>query len=110
MGVKTQILNGYLVWAILVVLAIGFNVALRWLPAKAEASSRNRRMKLSGRAILSSLQYIFRGLKDLEIHIESVYRGAVAYDRAQTGESMLSLTSSRLWLSNIVSACVPNIS
>ncbi|KAH8601068.1 MFS transporter [Bisporella sp. PMI_857] len=35
-GVKTQILSGYLVWVVLIALALGLMVAMRWLPAKAE--------------------------------------------------------------------------
>ena len=35
-GVKGQIFGGHLIWVILVALTIGYNVALRWLPAKAE--------------------------------------------------------------------------
>jgi hypothetical protein len=35
-GVKKHIMNGYFIWAILVALALGYNVVLRWLPAKAE--------------------------------------------------------------------------
>lgn len=35
-GVKRQILSGYLVWVILIASAVGYRVALRWLPAKAE--------------------------------------------------------------------------
>jgi hypothetical protein len=31
-----QFLNGYLVWLVLVILALGFTVAIRWLPEKAE--------------------------------------------------------------------------
>jgi len=35
-GARTQILNGYLVWVIMVLLALGYTVAVRWLPEKAE--------------------------------------------------------------------------
>lgn len=35
-GVKKQIFGGYLIWVVLVALTIGYNVAMRWLPAKAE--------------------------------------------------------------------------
>ncbi|KAK5077067.1 hypothetical protein LTR64_005453 [Lithohypha guttulata] len=35
-GVSKQILKGYLAWVVMVVLAAGFSVAVRWLPEKAE--------------------------------------------------------------------------
>jgi hypothetical protein len=35
-GVKKQIFGGYFIWVILVALTIGYNIAMRWLPAKAE--------------------------------------------------------------------------
>jgi hypothetical protein len=35
-GVKTQILGGYLVWAVMIAIALGLKLALEWLPAKAE--------------------------------------------------------------------------
>ncbi|KZO91658.1 MFS general substrate transporter [Calocera viscosa TUFC12733] len=35
-GIKYQILAGYFCWAVLIVTALGFIVALRWLPEKAE--------------------------------------------------------------------------
>lgn len=35
-GVKRQILGGYLVWAVLVASAAGYRVALKWLPVNAE--------------------------------------------------------------------------
>jgi hypothetical protein len=35
-GVNTQVLGGYLAWVILTVLAVGYIVALRWLPASVE--------------------------------------------------------------------------
>lgn len=35
-GVRLDFLDGYLVWLILVTLALGYTVAIRWLPEKAE--------------------------------------------------------------------------
>ena len=35
-GVRTQILDGYLVWLVLLILALALVPPLRWLPAKAE--------------------------------------------------------------------------
>ena len=35
-GVRTQIFDGYLVWVVLVLLALGYTTAVRWLPEKAE--------------------------------------------------------------------------
>lgn len=38
-GVRNQILKGYLAWVVMIAIAAGFNVALRWLPAKAEGKT-----------------------------------------------------------------------
>ena len=38
-GVRSQILDGYLIWVILVVIAAALNLGLRWLPEKAEGRS-----------------------------------------------------------------------
>lgn len=35
-GAENQILNGYLIWLVLIVLALALNVSIRWLPEKAE--------------------------------------------------------------------------
>jgi hypothetical protein len=35
-GARTQFLDGYLVWIVLVIMAMAFTVAIRWLPEKAE--------------------------------------------------------------------------
>jgi hypothetical protein len=35
-GVKTQIFGGHLIWVVLIALALGYIINLRWLPAKAE--------------------------------------------------------------------------
>jgi hypothetical protein len=35
-GARMQLLNGYLVWLVLIILALAFTVAIRWLPEKAE--------------------------------------------------------------------------
>ena len=35
-GTRTQFLNGYLVWVVLVLVALPLVPMLRWLPAKAE--------------------------------------------------------------------------
>jgi len=35
-GARTQILDGYLVWYVLVLLALALTVTVRWLPEKAE--------------------------------------------------------------------------
>lgn len=35
-GVRNQILWGYLAWLVLIIVAIGFAIGLRWLPEKAE--------------------------------------------------------------------------
>ncbi|KAG9245270.1 MFS transporter [Calycina marina] len=37
-GVRTQVLWGYLIWMVLIALAILLSLALRWLPAKAEGN------------------------------------------------------------------------
>lgn len=36
LGVRNQILAGHFVWVILVLLAIGLSVSIRWLPEKAD--------------------------------------------------------------------------
>lgn len=43
-GVRKQILKGYLAWVVMIVLAAGLSLAIRWLPAKAEG-----RVKGNGR-------------------------------------------------------------
>jgi hypothetical protein len=35
-GARTQIFYGYLAWVVLVVIGLGYTVAVRWLPKKAE--------------------------------------------------------------------------
>lgn len=40
-GVTKQILNGYLAWLILVLLAIVYRGSLQWLPAKAEGKIKS---------------------------------------------------------------------
>lgn len=35
-GVRAQIFYGYLAWVVLVVIGLGYTVAVRWLPKKAE--------------------------------------------------------------------------
>jgi len=35
-GIKTQILNGYLVWLVLVLIVLPGTIGIRWLPKKAE--------------------------------------------------------------------------
>lgn len=37
-GIRDQILWGYLAWAVMIVIAAAFNVALWWLPPKAEGT------------------------------------------------------------------------
>ena len=46
LGARTQILHGYLVWAVMIVLAAGFTVATRWLPEKAEGRIKKGRDEL----------------------------------------------------------------
>ena len=36
MGINLDLLGGYLVWPVLVILALASAVAIRWLPEKAE--------------------------------------------------------------------------
>lgn len=40
-GVRDQILDGYLVWVLLILLGIGGNVAMRWFPEKAEGKLKD---------------------------------------------------------------------
>jgi len=35
-GARTQVLSGYLAWVVMILLALGFSVLVRWLPDKAE--------------------------------------------------------------------------
>jgi len=42
-GVRHQIVGGYFVWVILVLLALGAAVAVRWLPEKAQGRLREDR-------------------------------------------------------------------
>lgn len=39
-GARTQVLDGYVVWVVMVMLAIGYPFALRWLPKKAEGKAK----------------------------------------------------------------------
>ena len=41
MGAKTQILDGYLVWVVLVTIAVLGSVAVRYLPEKAEGKLKD---------------------------------------------------------------------
>jgi hypothetical protein len=41
-GVKSQVLDGYLIWLILVLMALAYTVAIRWLPAKAEGKIKTK--------------------------------------------------------------------
>ncbi|OCL12918.1 MFS general substrate transporter [Glonium stellatum] len=41
-GIRTQILNGYLAWLVLIVLALALCVVVRWLPTKAEGKLKKR--------------------------------------------------------------------
>lgn len=47
-GVKKQILWGYLAWAVMIVIAAGFAVAVRWLPPNAEGKIRDDGVKDAG--------------------------------------------------------------
>lgn len=44
-GIRKQILWGYLAWAVMVVIAAGFTLAVRWLPPNAEGKIRGHGVK-----------------------------------------------------------------
>ena len=49
-GVGKQILNGYLVWLVMSIFAIGFTVAVRWLPSNAEGKTKEENEQANGSA------------------------------------------------------------
>ena len=49
-GIGKQILGGYLVWLIMTIIAIGFTVAIRWLPANAEGKTKKDNEQENGSA------------------------------------------------------------
>ena len=41
-GIRTQILDGYLAWLVLILFALAFAVAVSWLPTKAEGKLKKQ--------------------------------------------------------------------